>query len=372
MARTHRSFGRALRRLGVVAAASAALLIGSFSATGAVANETEGDVGANIVGGGPATEEYPFMAALLSGGRQICGATLVSDRWLVTAAHCTGGSMSVRLGSHNRSSGGEVVPVSQYINHPSYNGGNHDIALLELSRSVSFEPAQMASSAPGSGTGVRLLGWGQTCPQRGCDGGSETLKELNTSVLASSNCQTWGQGDLCIDGSTSQTACYGDSGGPALQSTGSGWVLVGDTSRAGDYNSTCGTGNVIYTSVADHRDWIDQYVDGSDPGPGPGGCEDRSNGENGSLSNGQTAVHPDGSYFQAGAGSHSGCLKGPDGTDFDLHLQRWNGSYWQTVASGTTPQSEETVSYDGSAGYYRWIAESYSGSGSYSIGWDQP
>jgi streptogrisin C len=67
------------------------------------------------------------------------------------------------------------------------------------------------------------------------------------------------------------------------------------------------------------------------------------------------------------SGSHTGALTGPSGTDFDLYLQKWNGSSWSSVASGTTPSNLENVSYSGTAGYYRWRVHAYSGSGSYSL-----
>ena len=46
-----------------------------------------------IVGGRPADpSEYPWLAAMVrpvsSGSGQFCGAALISDRHLVTAAHC--------------------------------------------------------------------------------------------------------------------------------------------------------------------------------------------------------------------------------------------------------------------------------------------
>ncbi|MFC4336116.1 S8 family peptidase [Salininema proteolyticum] len=114
--------------------------------------------------------------------------------------------------------------------------------------------------------------------------------------------------------------------------------------------------------------------DPTDPDPvDPSDCDGHAATESGSLSgSGSTSVHPDSGYYYSGAGTHSGCLSGPSDADFDLYLQRWNGSSWSSVASGTSASSEETVSYDGTAGYYRWVAYSYSGSGSYTIGSTQP
>jgi subtilisin family serine protease len=90
----------------------------------------------------------------------------------------------------------------------------------------------------------------------------------------------------------------------------------------------------------------------------------------GSLSGtGGTSYQPGGSYYQSTvSGTHSGWLRGPtSGTDFDLYLQKWNGSAWVDVASGTTATSSETVAYSGTSGYYRWEVYSYSGSGSYNL-----
>ncbi|MFW6692888.1 M4 family metallopeptidase [Streptomyces sp. MAR4 CNX-425] len=92
----------------------------------------------------------------------------------------------------------------------------------------------------------------------------------------------------------------------------------------------------------------------------------------GQLSDGQVAYQPDGSYFQSAAGGHSACLDGPEGTDFDLYLQRWNGYSWTDVAQGTSPGPDEELTYTGSTGYYRYQVHSYSGSGSYTLSYDTP
>jgi serine protease len=83
---------------------------------------------------------------------------------------------------------------------------------------------------------------------------------------------------------------------------------------------------------------------------------------------GDADYHPNGTYYYSGvSGTHRGWLIGPSGTDFDLYLQKWNGWWWTTVASSLSADSEEQIAYSGTAGYYRWRVNSYSGSGSYSL-----
>jgi aqualysin 1 len=83
---------------------------------------------------------------------------------------------------------------------------------------------------------------------------------------------------------------------------------------------------------------------------------------------GVSQYQPNGSYYQSTtSGTHTGVLAGPSGTDFDLYLQKWNGSSWSTVASSLSASSSESISYSGTAGYYRYRVYSYSGSGSYTL-----
>ena len=91
-------------------------------------------------------------------------------------------------------------------------------------------------------------------------------------------------------------------------------------------------------------------------------CEDYQ----GSLaSTGDWEAQPNGTYFAAGSGTHSGWLEGPSATDFDLELRRWNGRGWTRVARSISATSSEAVRYTGSSGYYYWRITSYSGRGSY-------
>jgi len=110
-----------------------------------------------------------------------------------------------------------------------------------------------------------------------------------------------------------------------------------------------------------------------DSGGGGGGVPAACTGGTlytGSLAGaGASQLQPGGTYyFSSVSGSHKGCLVGPtSGADFDLYLQKWNGSSWVIVARGETATSNETITYSGTSGYYRWQVYSYSGSGSYNL-----
>ena len=72
-------------------------------------------------------------------------------------------------------------------------------------------------------------------------------------------------------------------------------------------------------------------------------------------------------YYSSVSGTHQGWLAGPATADFDLYLQKWNGSSWVNVKASEGTTSTEATTYAGTAGYYRYRILSYSGSGSYTI-----
>jgi Zn-dependent metalloprotease len=86
----------------------------------------------------------------------------------------------------------------------------------------------------------------------------------------------------------------------------------------------------------------------------------------GSLS-GTGAQYLSAQYTSSVSGAHTGKLTGPTGTDFDLYLQKLSGTTWSNVAAGETATSIENVSYNGTAGTYRWRAYAYSGSGAFTL-----
>ncbi len=92
----------------------------------------------------------------------------------------------------------------------------------------------------------------------------------------------------------------------------------------------------------------------------------------GTLSgSGDANYHASEAGFEHAGGLLEGDLVGPGGTDFDLRLQRYScglfGCSWSNASSSTSTSSVESISYNGSAGTYRWKVESYSGSGAYTL-----
>ncbi|MEV0679841.1 serine protease [Actinosynnema sp. NPDC050436] len=237
-----------------------------------------------IVGGGNATETYSFMGSIQLNGRHGCGASLISAQWMVTAGHCTYNQQTpiqpsqvrVRIGSTQWSSGGTLAGVSQIVRHPNYRPGGgqqYDIALLRLSSSVSQAPIGLGDTSPAANTGVRLIGWGQTCNTPQCGQPPVNLKQLDTRINPDGMCTNeFNAGhELCVYSTTTQTACYGDSGGPMVQKVGAEWRLLGATSRAGVNNQTCGAGQAtIYTDVVAFKQWIQSTTGGG--GGNPPGC----------------------------------------------------------------------------------------------------
>lgn len=97
---------------------------------------------------------------------------------------------------------------------------------------------------------------------------------------------------------------------------------------------------------------------------------------NGTLSGtGASASYPSGGngYYQSTAGgTFTLKLSGPAGTDFDLYLYKWNGSAWAVAAKSEGSTSVESISYNGTAGYYYAQVKSYAGSGAFTLSYTFP
>jgi subtilisin family serine protease len=71
-------------------------------------------------------------------------------------------------------------------------------------------------------------------------------------------------------------------------------------------------------------------------------------------------------YTSTVSGTHTGNLTGT-GTDFDLYLQKLVNGTWTNVATSLNTTSTENITYNGTAGTYRWRVWSYMGSGTFTL-----
>jgi secreted trypsin-like serine protease len=221
--------------------------------------------------GGSNAPAQPWMVSLqTAGGSHFCGGTLISNRRVLTAAHCVenGAPGRVCVGVQRRSSCSAATTsgVSAVRIHPNYDFPFNDIAILELTGSFPNNakiPLADSSQNPSAGSFARLYGWGfNTFPDSSIP---NILQQVDRPALSVAQCNAeWGGGIiasiLCFDSTSTTGICQGDSGGPAIF----GGRQVGVTSFGGiDCQTGTGTPGAQpdgYTRVSSFNSWISRCV----------------------------------------------------------------------------------------------------------------
>ncbi|MFI6326312.1 S1 family peptidase [Nonomuraea sp. NPDC050556] len=209
---------------------------------------------------------------------------------------------------------------------------------------------------------------GSTVTQPGgsvCRSGSTTQWHCGT-VGALNQTVNYAEGSVYQLTRTNVCAEGGDSGGAFI----SGDQAQGMTSGG---SGNCSSGGTTYFQPIGEILSVGGLTLITAGGNPPTGCDAYREKFTGSLTSGQNVYQPTGGYYDTTvSGTHAGCLDGPNGVDFDLYLQKWNGSSWTVVATSNGSGPDESVSYNGTAGRYRYRLHAYSGSGAYTFGMNRP
>lgn len=259
-----------------------------------------------ILGGrGADIGNWPWTVALVHRGvenafwRYFCAGTLISDRWVVTAAHClTDGAGNLEYGpgdvhvvsgrTNLTRGGGDWIPVIGYVVHPQYNPNtlDADLALMLLERApakdtiwsaITMIPGGDPAGLTAPGAPAWIVGWGMLGPSGpfppNLHEAQIPLVSQTDLILAypppfftiTDNMIGAGPGDGSVD------TCQGDSGGPLMVRDGGGnYVLAGVTSWG---LQPCGTPGVygVYVRLANFCGWVKGVSGVGDCGSGGGG-----------------------------------------------------------------------------------------------------
>ncbi|XP_073700927.1 mast cell protease 1A-like [Garra rufa] len=212
----------------------------------------------------------PYMVSIQSNNVHICGGFLISNEFVLTAAHCWNGTetLTAVVGAHDlrASRNSDHIGVESYIPHPSYTDhfSWNDIMLLRLQEKVDQNNYAKWILLPEKGEDVKedtrcsVAGWGRL-ETHGSK--SDRLMEANVYVTDNTECfRKWGGEKyslsqmVCTHGQGG--SCLGDSGGPLV----CGNTAVGVT--AFGYKSHCNSPEKpnVYIKISLYIPWINSVI----------------------------------------------------------------------------------------------------------------
>ncbi|XP_055918593.1 ovochymase-1-like [Eupeodes corollae] len=232
-----------------------------------------------IVGGVPVSiNEFPHQVSLRANGKHLCGATIISNNTILTAAHCTirfeAQNLTITHGS-TRANNGTIHQVKEIIlTNPPYNKTTleNDISILKITPPIIFSNKSQAiklSTDTGhlvEGSEVVISGWGkqnETEPTN-LDFGARSLKAVTLKISNFDKCKEIysTEFDVNIDGrmicaaARGRDSCKGDSGGPLIDKKTRQLVAILS------FGNGCARENYpgVYTRVLNHLDFIKSNI----------------------------------------------------------------------------------------------------------------
>ncbi|RWS25653.1 Clotting factor B-like protein, partial [Leptotrombidium deliense] len=236
----------------------------------------------------PVLGEYPWMVIIFAetpeGSKYLCGGTILTDRFILSAAHCfmtphyLYTDYTIKVGTINISEG-DIYKVNSVAIHPSFNPAFHynDIAIVRIEESIQFTDKVRPICLPfhrkiHSNSAVIVTGYGSTE-----FGGkrSEVLLAADLNVVSNESCnksysvlesKTISRGItkqmMCAGSEDGKNdACQSDSGSPLVfyDTQKQRWYIVGIVS----FGHRCADPKFpgVYTKVAHYIHWILHVVD---------------------------------------------------------------------------------------------------------------
>ncbi|TKS74454.1 Duodenase-1 [Collichthys lucidus] len=259
-------------------------------------------LGGKIIHGEKAPENSMlYMASLQNNrGQHVCGGFLISEDFVLTAAHCGNQLTRVVLGTHDlrRVAAGNKRLIERTYAHPSYKnvGLGKDIMLLKLSQKVQLDNSVQTIQLPTSEMNVRenekcqVAGWGMTksngptvnelqvvdvstvnihvCDNKWnlelpdnviCAGGYNTTKGFCQVCFLF--VQRTGQLVSCTEmQQTSFSSSQGDSGGPLVCNGKAVGIVSFNRGKDCDYPNVPN----VYTDISKYLPWITYVLNGAE------------------------------------------------------------------------------------------------------------